>query len=74
MIPENARRKRLAIQNIGANPVYIAYGETALSSKGIYLAPTNGTMTDEPDPTGYIFQGNVYGISTAANVVIWQEE
>jgi hypothetical protein len=73
IVAENESRKRLIICNGSANNVWIAFGETAVVGKGVFLAPSGGTF--EVDPSE-VYCGDIRGISElgAANkigVVEW---
>lgn len=62
IIAANEQRKRLIICNGSTNNVWIAFGDTAVVGKGVFLAPSGGTF--EVDPME-IFTGAVRGISEA---------
>jgi len=50
-------RQRLYLVNNSAEDMSVAPGSVAIAGYGIILVAGGGAFTDQPDPTGYIYQG-----------------
>lgn len=60
--PSNAARVSLILSNMGANPIFIAFGTAAIASKGLRLPINASAYLDG-------FTGDVNVIGTAGDVV-----
>lgn len=59
LVSQNNSRRSLTIQNLGAAPIYLAYGQAALVATGIQI-PSNGIYIEDR------YLGAVNAISSAA--------
>jgi hypothetical protein len=63
LVSANEQRKGLVITNTGSNPIYLGLGESAVVSKGIYLAASGGTWVMD----AFTFtKGAINGITTTS--------
>jgi hypothetical protein len=75
VLDANPLRRRVTFQNVSANDIYLGQGESAQTSKGIWLKANVGSATDSRDGLGYIWQGSWYAIAGgAASTLLWSEE
>jgi hypothetical protein len=62
------KRRRVIFVNISAGDITLAQENPCFLYQNIVLRP-NGSVTDEPDPTGYMYQG-IWTAICAAGVKI----
>lgn len=71
--PADGRRRRISMVNDSSATIYICQGPAALN-EGIQLQP-NGSFSDEPDITGYMYRGAYNAIASAATSNLsWTED
>lgn len=64
------RRKRVVFTNNSNEDIYISDDSVAQSTYGLPLKAQGGVMVDEPDTTGFIYQGQWNAICASGGKVL----
>lgn len=65
-----ARRQRVYLVNNSDQDIYVSPGGLAVSTEGIPLVARGGAYMDQPDSTGYIYQGIYTAICASGGKLI----
>jgi len=74
IVPSNAKRVSIIMENEGASDVYIGKDNTVTAANGVKMV-VEGTFTEDGAGTP-VYKGDIYGITSAgtADVRYWERE
>jgi len=70
IVDANPYRRKIVFVNNSDEDIYLAPGGAAISTYGIALKASGGSVTDEPDHGGYIYKGPWFGICASGGKIL----